>query len=226
MRARGILPHYFDQEEKVPDLRVLFQDSHGRLWVGQKGLYLLDAARDRFQLYPNRAGLANEFIKGIVEDGAGILWISSSNGLTRLDPQTRGVKKFNTGDGLQDQEFEANAFLKTRDGELFFGGIKGSIVFIPGRSWPMGLFRRCILRVSDLESQGGSGWEYQFGERDPAFLPAVDLFFYFFRAELYYPREQSICLSDGGVGYRLELCWYGRTRLCIPILARGVIGSG
>ncbi|HEY4336629.1 MAG TPA: hybrid sensor histidine kinase/response regulator transcription factor, partial [Puia sp.] len=78
-----------------------------------------------------RAGLAGEFIKGIAEDGSGVLWISTSNGLTRLDPETHGSKKFNTGDGLQDQEFEANAFLKTKDGELYFGGINGFNSFYP-----------------------------------------------------------------------------------------------
>ena len=43
-----------------------------------------------------------------------------------------GFKKFNTGDGLQDQEFEANAFLKTKDGEMYFGGINGFNSFYPG----------------------------------------------------------------------------------------------
>ena len=37
--------HYFNTGEKMPDLRVLFSDNKGRLWVGQKGLYLLDATR-------------------------------------------------------------------------------------------------------------------------------------------------------------------------------------
>jgi signal transduction histidine kinase/ligand-binding sensor domain-containing protein/DNA-binding response OmpR family regulator len=124
--------HYFDRQERMPDLRVLFQDSRGRLWVGQKGLYVFDAPRDSFLLYPNKAGLTNEFIKGITEDGQGNLWIASSNGLTRLDPETHAFKKYNTGDGLQDLEFESNAFLKTKDGEMYFGGINGFNSFYPG----------------------------------------------------------------------------------------------
>ena len=124
--------HYFDSEQRVPDLRVLFCDSKGRLWVGQKGLYLLDAEKDSFRLFTTRAGLANEFIKGVAEDGQGNLWIATSNGLTQLNPDTYIFKKYNTGDGLQDLEFEANAFLKTKDGELFFGGINGFNCFYPG----------------------------------------------------------------------------------------------
>jgi ligand-binding sensor domain-containing protein len=42
--------HYFDKEEKIPDLRVLFVDSKDRLWVGQTGLYLYDARHDSFSL--------------------------------------------------------------------------------------------------------------------------------------------------------------------------------
>ena len=124
--------HYFNTEEKMPDLRVLFSDSKGRLWVGQKGLYLLDAARDSFRLYPDSSGLAGEFIKGITEDEQGNLWLATSNGLTRFNPDTHAYKKYNTGDGLQDQEFEANAYLKTKDGEMFFGGINGFNCFYPG----------------------------------------------------------------------------------------------
>ena len=124
--------HYFNKSEKIPDLRVLFTDSRGRLWVGQKGLYLLDAVKDSFRLYTDKGGLANEFIKGITEDEQGNLWISTSNGLTRLNPDTYACKKYNTGDGLQGLEFEANAFLKTRDGEMFFGGINGFNCFYPG----------------------------------------------------------------------------------------------
>jgi ligand-binding sensor domain-containing protein/signal transduction histidine kinase/DNA-binding response OmpR family regulator len=128
--------HYFDKEEKMPDLRVLFSDSRGRLWVGQKGLYLFDAARDSFALYPNKAGLDNEFIKGIAEDGAGTLWVTTSNGLTRFDAETHAFTKYNTGDGLQDLEFEANAFLKTKDGEMYFGGINGFNSFYPALIQP------------------------------------------------------------------------------------------
>jgi signal transduction histidine kinase/ligand-binding sensor domain-containing protein/DNA-binding response OmpR family regulator len=145
--------HYFDKEEKMPDLRVLFQDSHGRLWAGQKGLYVFDPVRDSFLLYQNKAGLAGEFIKGIAEDGAGVLWISTSNGLTRLDPQTRGFKKFNTGDGLQDQEFEANAFLKTKDGELYFGGINGFNSFYPGAIMANGFIPPVVITGFQLSNR-------------------------------------------------------------------------
>jgi ligand-binding sensor domain-containing protein/signal transduction histidine kinase/DNA-binding response OmpR family regulator len=124
--------HYFNTEEKMPDLRVLFSDSKNRVWVGQKGLFLFDPIRNNFRRYTVKAGLSNEFIKGITEDGQGNLWIATSNGLTRFSPESNSFKKFNTGDGLQGLEYEANACLRSRDGEMFFGGINGFNSFYPG----------------------------------------------------------------------------------------------
>ena len=123
--------HYFNKAEKAPDLRVLFTDSKGRLWVGHAGLYLFDEAKNKFSLATTVGGLGTEFIKGITEDTQGVLWISTSNGLTQFDPQKKTYKKYNTSDGLQGLEFEANAYLKTKDGQMFFGGVNGFNSFYP-----------------------------------------------------------------------------------------------
>jgi signal transduction histidine kinase/DNA-binding response OmpR family regulator len=92
---------------------------------------LFDPARNSFTLYTEKGGLSTEFIKGITEDEKGNLWISTSNGLTKLNPETKEYKKYNTSDGLQGLEFEANAYLKTRDGQMFFGGVNGFNSFDP-----------------------------------------------------------------------------------------------
>lgn len=126
-----VFSHYFNKEQKKPDLRVLFVDSKGRLWVGQTGLYLFNPVAKSFSLYTKKADLNTDFIKGIAEDESGNFWISTNRGLTRFHPDNLSFKKFNTADGLQGMEFEANAFLKARNGELFFGGINGFNSFFP-----------------------------------------------------------------------------------------------
>ncbi|MFL5809471.1 MAG: two-component regulator propeller domain-containing protein [Flavisolibacter sp.] len=123
--------HYFNKNEKFPDLRVIFFDHKDRLWIGQRGLWVFDPNRDQFFLYPEKAGLAEEFIKGITEDDAGNFWVATANGITRFHPGNSSFKKYNTADGLQGMEFEANAFLKTKDGEMYFGGINGFNSFYP-----------------------------------------------------------------------------------------------
>ena len=123
--------HYFDKQEKRPDLRVIFSDSKGRVWAGQSGLYLYDKQHDSFNLFTEKGSLGYAFVKGITEDEKGDLWVSTSNGLVMVNPENRQFKQFNTGDGLQGMEFEANAFLKTKDGEMFFGGVDGLNTFYP-----------------------------------------------------------------------------------------------
>lgn len=117
--------HYFHNQESVPNLEVIFMDSKGRLWVGQAGLYLYDEAKDKFTVFTSEAGLETVQVKGIVEDDKGLLWITTSDGLIRMDPATKAIKKFNKEDGLQGEEFQANAVLKTKDGRLYFGGLNG-----------------------------------------------------------------------------------------------------
>jgi signal transduction histidine kinase/ligand-binding sensor domain-containing protein/DNA-binding response OmpR family regulator len=123
--------HYFTNGERFPDLRVLFVDHAGKLWLGQKGLYLLDRHADKFKLFTTTGGLASEFIKGIEEDKKGNLWISTSTGIAVLDPAKKTVKKYNIADGLQGPEFEANASVTTQNGTMYFGGINGFNVFNP-----------------------------------------------------------------------------------------------
>ncbi|MFL9482826.1 two-component regulator propeller domain-containing protein [Chitinophagaceae bacterium LWZ2-11] len=130
-RTTDVIEHYFNKEEKVPDIRVIFFDKKGQLWVGQKGLYLFDEAKKTFNPVQDKAGLSTTFIKGITEDEQGNLWISTSNGLTNFNPVTLAFKNYNTADGLQGLEFETNAFLRAKDGEMFFGGVNGFNSFFP-----------------------------------------------------------------------------------------------
>ncbi|MEA5259685.1 two-component regulator propeller domain-containing protein [Arcicella aquatica] len=129
--ATQTFTHYFNNDSKKPDLRVIFTDKKGRVWVGQMGLYLFNEKQNTFSIFTSKANLDTEFIKGIVEDDEGNLWIATSNGITQLNPQTMSIKKYNTADGLQGLEFEANASLMTKDGQVFFGGVNGFNTFYP-----------------------------------------------------------------------------------------------
>lgn len=123
--------HYFTGLARSPDFRVIFTDSKGRVWVGITGLYLYDASHDKFNFYTDKGGLATEVIEGITEDNKGNLWISTSKGLKRFNPESFAVKQFNMADGLQGIEFEPNAYFKTSDGEMLFGGPRGMNAFYP-----------------------------------------------------------------------------------------------
>ena len=123
--------HYFNNDKKRPDFQIIFNDSKNRIWLGQTGLYLFNPKQKTFSVFTDKLGLSTEFIKAIEEDSQGNLWLSTSNGIMQLNPETLSAKKYNTSDGLQGLEFETNAFLKTQEGEIFFGGINGFNTFYP-----------------------------------------------------------------------------------------------
>ena len=124
--------HYlFNKGETSDDIAFAFTDTKGRFWIGKKGLYLFDRVQDKFILYTHLAGLADEYVKGIQQDDKGNLWVSTSNGIIKFNPDNKAFKRFNVGDGLQGLEFEVGSCMKAKNGELFFGGVNGFNVFYP-----------------------------------------------------------------------------------------------
>jgi DNA-binding CsgD family transcriptional regulator/streptogramin lyase len=111
----------------------LCQTRDGVLWIGTYGggLNRFDWERGTFTCYLERHGLANNTVYGIIEDGAGHLWLSTNNGLSEFDPQAELFRTYNVRDGLQSNEFNGGAFARSRSGELFFGGINGLNAFRP-----------------------------------------------------------------------------------------------
>ncbi|HYE57087.1 MAG TPA: two-component regulator propeller domain-containing protein, partial [Rhodothermales bacterium] len=117
-------------------LRTIYERPRepGILWIGTGG-----GGLDRFEVRANRVihfteaeGLANGYVYGILEDPSGRLWLSTNNGLSVFDPETRTFTNYTPDDGLQSPEFNGGAYSQSsRTGELFFGGINGYNVFRP-----------------------------------------------------------------------------------------------
>lgn len=96
----------FAMDDGLPDdnVRCLFQDRRGMLWIGcENGLSCYDGRIFRnYSVAGSSDPIAGNFIMAITEDSEGILWIASlDGGLTRLDPAMPI--------GKQSQRFSHNA---------------------------------------------------------------------------------------------------------------------
>ncbi len=111
----------------------IYQDKKGRVWIGTAGggLNLYHPKTDTFTYYLEKDGLPNGVVYGILEDAKGYLWLSTNFGISRFDPETETFRNFDSGDGLQSNEFNSGAYSKGRNGELYFGGINGLTIFYP-----------------------------------------------------------------------------------------------
>ncbi|MFD1631197.1 two-component regulator propeller domain-containing protein [Pseudopedobacter beijingensis] len=122
---------------KMSDLRVranfITSDSHHNIWIGTyyKGLVKYDTKHQKITNYTKEQGLPHDNVVGLIEDQTGILWISTSNGLSSFSSKTQHFKNYNTSDGLLNNTFNVNAVTRTYSGDLFFGGYNGFTRVIP-----------------------------------------------------------------------------------------------
>jgi len=107
----------------------------GMLWIGTfgGGLVGFDWKRNIFTQYTEREGLPNNVVYGILRDDGGNLWVSTNKGISKFDPGAQSFRNYDIEDGLQSKEFNSGASLKTKRGEMLFGGINGFNSFFPDR---------------------------------------------------------------------------------------------
>ncbi|WPV02136.1 two-component regulator propeller domain-containing protein [Mucilaginibacter sp. cycad4] len=114
-------------------VRSLHKSSSGKLWIGTygRGLICYDDSRNAFIYYTEKNGLCNNKVLNIEEDGKGNIWVSTYNGISKLNPSSGKFENFYAVDGLQSNQFYYNASAKLSSGEFLFGGIKGFNIFHP-----------------------------------------------------------------------------------------------
>ena len=139
-RKSGKFIHYSASANKLSNDNVitLLCDSRGNIWAGtREGLNVFDAKTRSFQTFRTEQGLADNTILNLLEDNGQDLWISTPKGISRIIlkndkfPFEIQSKNFDVSDGLQGNEFNEKAALKTKAGELIFGGPNGFNIFDP-----------------------------------------------------------------------------------------------
>jgi ligand-binding sensor domain-containing protein len=128
----------------------LYEDRRDRFWIGTMGggLDKLDRENEQFIHYTIKNGLPSNTVWGILEEDAasdeegGNLWLSTTWGLSRFNPQTETFRNYDVSDGLQGNSFlPVSAYLKSNSGEMFFGGPMVSTPSTRSRSWIIRKYR-------------------------------------------------------------------------------------
>jgi signal transduction histidine kinase/ligand-binding sensor domain-containing protein len=111
----------------------LHDDGKGSIWMGtfNGGLQRFDKESETFEVLLDTDGLPGNVIFAVLPDDVGNLWLSSNNGLSRFNTQTREISNFNELDGLQTTEFWWGSGYRAPDGRLYFGSVFGFTSFYP-----------------------------------------------------------------------------------------------
>ena len=115
-------------------VNYLYESDRGDLWVGTAGglhRMMRDGQRTWFRFYPFTDAESAPSIGAILEDGDGNLWVSTTVGITRVDPVSGQTKSYTAKDGLIDGSYFVGAGWRGADGHLHFGGINGMTSFNP-----------------------------------------------------------------------------------------------
>ena len=106
----------------------------GTLWIAtaDNGIAKFDKQTATFTNYTIDKGFPAAAVYGLIEDQLGNLWMPTASGLVRLNLHTEQTTLFTEDDGLQSNLFFQGK-LRTRDGEMWFGGMNGVNSFYPDK---------------------------------------------------------------------------------------------
>ncbi|MDX2432342.1 MAG: two-component regulator propeller domain-containing protein [Bacteroides sp.] len=133
-----------DNERSISNNSIfsILEDSEKRLWIGTFGGGLNrmkvepDQETGEFDRLKDTLDLRDNVIYGIIEQNDSILWLSTDQGICKLNSRTLQSIRFNMADGVASNNFRKNAYHQGRSGYYYFGGLYGLTVFKPDQIKP------------------------------------------------------------------------------------------
>lgn len=124
--------HKLDNPESNLTERVtdIIQTHDGTIWVGSNGYGFYRSFQKEdgtyiFKAYTTNDGLASNSVRGMEEDKEGSIWITTTNGLSRFNPETATFYNYTHKDGLLSNQFYWNAIGKSANGDIYLGSVNG-----------------------------------------------------------------------------------------------------
>ncbi|MBQ8046898.1 MAG: response regulator [Prevotella sp.] len=140
-----------------------YLDSSGTLWFASEdgGMCRYNRQTENFTRLTTADGLPSNAVYKILEDDSHMLWVSTSNGLAVVNPETMKVTSlYGIQSGLQAKQFNYNSGILLENGRMLFGSIDGFMAFDPRsfsqRSMPRKVVLTGLYVYNQLVSAGES----------------------------------------------------------------------
>ncbi|MDD2437790.1 MAG: ATP-binding protein [Massilibacteroides sp.] len=153
------------QQHSCHHYHCLFTDSRGLIWLGtMDGLNVFNPVNNTTESFFEKEGLINNSIRSITEDALGRLWVSTSNGISRIDVNTKGGSfdysffNYNSFDGVIATEFLPRSVFKTSYNTLLWGGLDGfneinlDKINLPDKPLAVPLLTKLLLSGSEVRA--------------------------------------------------------------------------
>jgi signal transduction histidine kinase/ligand-binding sensor domain-containing protein len=108
-------------------------DNNGILWVATRGdgVFSYNLQSKSLKHYTTADGLCQNFVFGVIIDQNNHVWLTSENGLSRLNPQTEKFRNYDMSDGLPSNRFDDRSEKMLSSGKVYLGTANGFIIFKP-----------------------------------------------------------------------------------------------
>jgi signal transduction histidine kinase/DNA-binding response OmpR family regulator/ligand-binding sensor domain-containing protein len=120
------------RQHKNQHYHCLYTDNRSLIWIGTlDGLIVFNPKTSTTRSFYSEDGLVNNSIRSVIEDNNGNIWVSTSNGISRIEliPDESSYHfrftNYNRSNGLTETEFLPRSVCKTKDGRLLWGGLDG-----------------------------------------------------------------------------------------------------
>ncbi len=127
--------HNEDDPASLPvhGVYAITQDERGFVWFGGVGggLIRFDLESKSYKQYTVREGLADNFVKTVIVDGRGNLWLGTDKGISMFDKKSETFKNLKEKDGILGNVFLSGSAFRSATGMLYFGGERGVTAFHP-----------------------------------------------------------------------------------------------
>ncbi len=130
IEKKTLIAHPISDDAKL--IRTIYEDKDQNVWLGtEKGLTKFNPKTQEEKRYTKTEGLPDNYICTILPEGDSCLWLATNRGLSRMKINQNRFINFFAEHGLPDNEFNRASAYVSKQGQFFFGGIKGITAFYP-----------------------------------------------------------------------------------------------
>jgi signal transduction histidine kinase/ligand-binding sensor domain-containing protein/DNA-binding response OmpR family regulator len=111
----------------------IFEDNDNKIWFTTEGngFSFIDRKTDSLTSFIPGRDVDFAIYCGVLQDGFGKIWITSTRGLLQFDPLTKKITTYTKDDGLLDNAFNYASVFKDKNGKIYLGTLSGMISFCP-----------------------------------------------------------------------------------------------